>query len=261
MRKPADASVSSGQASRVGASFRLELYWRLATALTYWMVRALSSRPPNEVAILVAMSASMALMTAEGSLVAIWVGFGSRPLPVRLALAVPGCGDRVSSGAGLPNGNGALALGLGLILVAFASVPSLAARAAGWRVIRFPNVTDSTIWQPGDNPTQFTLRQMFSWTLAVAMVAGLCRLIIRPQDLRSGKGRQPHRGLGTLHRLRLGCLGWRVGGARTSASLATIAGRCADYRADRTIDPMRMLVAIDLAVLMITDLGHARLRC
>jgi hypothetical protein len=101
-----------------------------------------------------------AFMSAECSLVAIGIAFGTRPLPVRLALAVPGVAVAFLPTLTLPNG--ALALGMGLILVIIGSLPSLAARAAGWQVIRFSTMTDGANWQPGEMPMQFTLRQMFS---------------------------------------------------------------------------------------------------
>jgi hypothetical protein len=127
-----------------------------------------------------------AFMSAEASLVAIWIAFGRRPLPVRLALAVPGVAIVLFPVFRWPNG--ALALGGGMIAVVVGALPLLAARAWGWRLMRFSTVADAENWRPADNPMQFTLRQMFSWTLAVAMIAGLMRLVFRPEDLRSGMG-------------------------------------------------------------------------
>jgi hypothetical protein len=128
----------------------------------------------------------MAFLSAEGSLLAVWVAFGSRALPVRLALAVPGVAIITFPFLTLPNG--ILAIGSGLIFVVGLSLPSLAARAAGWRIIRFPTVIDAEDWYPADNPMQFTLRQMFSWTLAVAMIAGLIRMVVRPEEFQPGIG-------------------------------------------------------------------------
>jgi hypothetical protein len=127
-----------------------------------------------------------AFMSAEASLVAIWMAFGKRPLPVRLALAVPGVAIVFLPVFRWPNG--ALALGGGIIAVVVGALPLLAARAWGWRLMRFSTVTDAENWRPADNPMQFTLRQMFGWTLAVAMIAGLMRLVFRPEDFRSGMG-------------------------------------------------------------------------
>ena len=45
-----------------------------------------------------------AFMSAEGSLVAIGIAFGTRPLPVRLALAVPGVAVAFLPTLTLPNG-------------------------------------------------------------------------------------------------------------------------------------------------------------
>ncbi len=154
----------------------------ISDVLTCWLFHTPPSDPPNQSVIV----AVMAFMSAEGSLVAIWIAFGSRPLPVRLALAVPGVA--IVFIPVFTVRDGALAFGIGLIAVVFVSIPSLAARAAGWRVIRSTTANDIAMGQPGENPTQFSLRQMFSWTLAVAMVAGLMRLLIRPEDLGPGSG-------------------------------------------------------------------------
>src|SRR5260221_13895918 len=37
--------------------------------------------------------AASAFVTAEGSLVAIWIAFGRRPLPIRLTFAIPGVAE------------------------------------------------------------------------------------------------------------------------------------------------------------------------
>ena len=143
-------------------------------------VLVISDRSPH----LAVIAVCMAFLSAEGSLLAIWIAFGSRALPVRLALAVPAVAIMAFPFLTLPDG--VLVIGSGLILVVGLSLPSLAARAAGWRIIRLSAVTDAGNWYPADNPMQFTLRQMFSWTLAVAMVAGLMRLVIRPDEFRPG---------------------------------------------------------------------------
>jgi hypothetical protein len=141
-----------------------------------------SGHAPNEIV----GALCMAFMSATGSLLAVWIAFGRRALPVRLALAVPGVAIVVFPFLTLPNG--ILALASGLIAVVGLSLPSLGARAAGWRLVQFPATTDAENWQADDNPMQFTLRQMFSWTLAVAMVAGLMRMVIRPDEFQPGMG-------------------------------------------------------------------------
>ncbi len=158
----------------------------IGNALLFAFVKWLEHSTPSSDGLLPQLCFAEAFMSAEGSLVAIGIAFGSRPLPVRLALAVPGVAVVFIPGLTLPNG--VLAFGMGLILVVIGSLPSLAARATGWQVVRFSTMTDGANWQPGEMPMQFTLRQMFSWTLAVAMVAGLLRLLIRPEDFRPGMG-------------------------------------------------------------------------
>ena len=152
----------------------------------------------------IADSASAAIVTAEGSLVAIWIAFGSRPLPIRLTFAIPGVAVVflryfiVLMGSGqFPFGigsavldlritGGAIAFVFEILLVVGVSIPLLAARIAGWRLIQFSTEADAINAQSVQNPTQFTLRQMFGWTLAAAMVAGLARLVMRPDYFRFG---------------------------------------------------------------------------
>jgi hypothetical protein len=148
--------------------------------------------------------AASAFVTAEGSLVAIWIAFGSRPLPIRLTFAIPGVAVVVlpysvmSYGAAqFPFGIGLASLGskisgpaiafvFDILLVVGVSIPLLAARILGWRLLQFPTESDAINAQSGQNPTQFTLRQMFGWTLAAAMVAGLARLVVRDDYFRFG---------------------------------------------------------------------------
>jgi hypothetical protein len=158
----------------------------IGNVVLFAFVNWLQHSPPSSDGLLIQLCSAEAFMSAEGSLVAIWIAFGTRPLPVRLALAVPGVAIVFLPTLTLPNA--ALAFGMGLILVAIGSVPSLAARATGWQVIRFSTATGAENWQPGEMPMQFTLRQMFSWTLAVAMVASLPRLLIGREDFRPGSG-------------------------------------------------------------------------
>jgi hypothetical protein len=127
-------------------------------------------------------AACSAFMTAEGSLLAIYIAFGSRPLPVRMAFAVPGVAVIFLPILALPDGPFAFAIGL--ILVICASIPSLVARIAGWQIMRNATETEAANSQPARNPLQFTLGQLFGWTLAVAMVAGLMRILVPPDDLR-----------------------------------------------------------------------------
>ena len=146
--------------------------------------------------------AASAFVTAEGSLVAIWIAFGRRPLPIRLTFAIPGVAVVflpyfiMSDGAApFPFGirsvlrdsaiaGGAIAFVFDILLVVGVSVPLLTARIAGWRLIQFVTDADAINARSGRSPTQFTLRQMFGWTLAAAMVAGLARLVVRPDYYR-----------------------------------------------------------------------------
>jgi hypothetical protein len=70
-----------------------------------------------------------------------------------------------------------------MILVVGASIPSLTFRIIGWRLVRLTIGPGTSIPPAAQNPAQFSLAQMFGWTLAVAMVAGLVRVLLRPEDL------------------------------------------------------------------------------
>ena len=163
------------------AIFPLAVALAVGHTYTYWYVRSLKQY--YELAF-TTRAAMMALMTAGGSLVAVWVAFGSRPLPVRLALAIPGVAIANIAMIALPNG--VIGFRFGVILVVIAVLPSMAARLAGWRIIRFTTASDSAKWQVSEKPFQFSLRQMFSWMLAAAMVAGRYALLIQPEELRQG---------------------------------------------------------------------------
>ena len=145
-----------------------------------------------------------AFVTAEGSLVAIWIAFSSRPLPIRLIFAIPGvavaflpCLVMSDRAALFPFGvrsvlrdsaitGGAIVFVFDILLVLGVSVPLLAVRIAGWRLIKLVKGADPINAHSSQNPKQFTLRQMFGWTLAAAMVAGLARLVVRPDYYRFG---------------------------------------------------------------------------
>ncbi len=120
-----------------------------------------------------------AFVFAEGSLVAIWIAFGNQPLPVRMFFAVPG----MVVTSLLPHSAFSPDVPIGIVLVVVASLPSLTFRIIGWRLTRLTVGPDSADPPTAENPAQFSLRQMFGWTLAVAMVAGLVRIFLRPEDL------------------------------------------------------------------------------
>ena len=128
-------------------------------------------------------ASATAFVIAEGSLVAIWIAFGNRPLPVRMVFAVPAIVVTF-----LPHSTGpygVYAFAVGMILVVGASLPSLMFRIIGWRLARL-SAGPATNPPVSQNPAQFSLGQMFGWTLAVAMVAGLVRILLRPEDLSPG---------------------------------------------------------------------------
>jgi hypothetical protein len=117
-------------------------------------------------------------MLAEGSLVALYIGFGARALPVRLAFSIPGVAFVFLPVLGLPDGP--FAFTVGMIFVVVVAVPSVVARSMGWRVVRVAKIAVAP--QPRCAPLQFTLGQLFSLTVAVAMVAGILRLLAQFGD-------------------------------------------------------------------------------
>jgi hypothetical protein len=195
--------------------------------------------------------AASAFVTAEGSLVAIWIAFGSRPLPIRLTFAIPGVAVVFlpkflmwDGAAQFPFGiglvlrdfaitGGAIAFVFNVLLVAGVSVPLLTARVASWRLIQIPTEADAINAKSAKNSNQFTLRQMFGWTLAAAMVAGLARLVVRPDYFRFSVATV----LLVEARKRCGvqCGGpFRdVGCSWTRTAVPTIVNRCCGDRASR----------------------------
>jgi hypothetical protein len=135
-------------------------------------------------------AAVAAFVSSEGSLVAIWIAFGSHSLPVRLAIAVPGAAMIFVPFFIEDRPDAAAMFATALLLVVIVAIPLLLMRATGRRLIRFVTDDDAKDWQRDENPAQFTLRQMFGWTLAVAMVAGLARLVAGTDDFRHDMPRE-----------------------------------------------------------------------
>ena len=122
-----------------------------------------------------------AFLLAEGSLVAIWVAFGNRPLPVRILSAIPGM-VVISLLPYFTKPHDVYTLAIGMAGVVVASLPPLMFRIIGWQLTRLTVGPDSANPQAEVIPAQFTLRQMFGWTMAVAIVAGLVRILL-PKEL------------------------------------------------------------------------------
>jgi len=137
-------------------------------------MRELSVPEPVGIALVLV---AIPLVTAQVAFAAIWLVYAWPPLPVRLVTAlVPvimvaalfwddfSLRDMQNSVVGLCWFTLALALPCGL------------ARAIGCEVKQFRTPAAQAEWQTVRRPRQFTLRQMFAWTSAVALLGGLGRL-------------------------------------------------------------------------------------
>ncbi len=131
---------------------------------------------------LLIIATALAFVGSELGLLAIWLGFGSFPLPLRLVLTVPGTliifFPFYVHDMNL-NRDWRYLAAFNLVVLTMA-IPALLVRTAGWRLVRFDWPSQAENWRPEGRPMQFTLRQMFTWTLAVAMVCGWLRLM--PED-------------------------------------------------------------------------------
>jgi hypothetical protein len=127
--------------------------------------------------------ATMAFLASEISLLACWLAFGSQELPIRLVSVVPGYVliffPLFVEGGPLHGEFVAFAV-CNLIVVGVATLPLLM-RAFGARVVRLDPTNVFVSVASDQNPFQFTLRQMFGWTLSAAMVAALIRFVVPPE--------------------------------------------------------------------------------
>jgi len=117
------------------------------------------------------------LVTAQVALAAIWLVYAWPPLPVRMLTALA----PVVMVAPLFWGRFSLReaqdsiVGLSWFTLALA-LPCGLARALGCEVKQFRTPAAQAEWRVVRRPRQFTLRQMFAWTSAVALLGGLGRL-------------------------------------------------------------------------------------
>ncbi len=147
--------------------------------LMVWGITNIRHEPP-----LVVMAACIGFLACEISLLAAWIAFARVALPLRILAAVPGAAI-IFLPAFASMGREAdflRAIALTAMAVLVAAGPMLVMRACGLELAAQSRFAA----QPGDGqrqykPRQFTLRQMFEWTLAAALVAALVRfLVVRP---------------------------------------------------------------------------------
>jgi hypothetical protein len=129
------------------------------------------------------MTVTFAFLACEIGLLACWLAFGNYPLLIRLASIVPLSGlvffpFFVEDG---PAHEQFVAFaGCNLIVFSVAVLPLLM-RVFGVRLVRLGPANEITPSPSDQKPLQFTLRQMFGWTLSVAIVAAVVRFVI-PRD-------------------------------------------------------------------------------
>jgi hypothetical protein len=124
-------------------------------------------------------------LLSEVSLLAGWLAFGNYPVPMRLLAVVPGSAivffPFFLRDAPFREGGMLAFAACNLVVLGVAILPLLM-RILGVRVVRIQTADESTTPLVDGNPLQFTLRQMFSWTLAVAMVAALARFVFSREE-------------------------------------------------------------------------------
>jgi hypothetical protein len=116
-----------------------------------------------------------ATIGAQWGLTAIWLAFGWSPLWLR---ALSGALFGLFAEGALIHGNWFWPmLRLVLLAMAIALIPAIVARALRWQIRQFSDAARIAEWTADARPFQFTLRQMFAWTTAVAVLAALCRVL------------------------------------------------------------------------------------
>jgi len=120
----------------------------------------------------------VSFVLTETNLVAVWLGLGNMALPLRLLIGIPAAG--IVFLPWMIDDAPPLAFGFSYLAVLVVAGPLLLMRIFGGRLVQFRQQRIATNESLEDRPFQFTLRQMFSWTLSVAMVAALIRLVFNP---------------------------------------------------------------------------------
>jgi hypothetical protein len=118
-----------------------------------------------------------AYFSGMGCLLAIWLAVGKSAIWLRLALAtLPG----IAWGLAFRNSNG-LDSAIAAILVPLASLPSFGIRSLGYRLVRIRARAAREEKPIAPGPIQFSLRQLFGLTAAVAVYAFVGRLAAKTE--------------------------------------------------------------------------------
>ena len=127
---------------------------------------------------------AIGFVLSQTSLLAVWIGFGNISLPLRLIVGIPLAG--LAFMPFLLNRATLIGFGAGYLAVLVVACPLLSMRIVGRRLVHFSQRHDAVELRSKRMPFQFTLRQMFDWTLAAAMVAALTRFVFNslPRELR-----------------------------------------------------------------------------
>jgi hypothetical protein len=112
---------------------------------------------------------------SQTSLLAVWIGFGNISLPLRLMAGIPLAG--LVFIPFLFNRATLAEFGASYLAVLVMACPLLLMRIVGRRVVHFTQLYDADDLRSKRMSFQFTLRQMFAWTLSAAMVAALTRFV------------------------------------------------------------------------------------
>jgi hypothetical protein len=117
---------------------------------------------------------------SQTSLLEVWIGFGNISLRLRLIVGIPLAG--LAFMPILLNRATLIGFGGGYLAVLVVAGPLLLMRIVGRRLVNLSHRHDAVEPCSKRKSFQFTLRQMFGWTLSAAMVAALARFVFDPMS-------------------------------------------------------------------------------
>jgi hypothetical protein len=126
---------------------------------------------------------AIGFVLSQTSLLAVWIGFGNISLPLRLIVGIPLAG--LAFMPILLNRATLIGFGAGYLAVLVVACPLLLMRIVGHLLVNLSQRHDAVEPRSKRMSFQFTLREMFGWTLSAAMVAALARFVFDPMSRES----------------------------------------------------------------------------
>ncbi len=175
--QPVESRANDGQLEPLGLAICTLVGFAAIDGCVWGLLHSmLEHSPPEPVAIMMFLIAAP-LVSAQVALAAIWLVYAWPPLPLRMltALAPVVIVASLFWNRFSPREAQDSIVGLSWFTLALA-LPCGLARALGCEVRRFRTTAEQTEWLAVRRPRQFTLRQMFAWTSAAALLGGLGRV-------------------------------------------------------------------------------------